>query len=161
MQTLAIKALTAGLALVSMVSSNSTAVVQMPNTAASTPAIYSSKPIVAFEDESPLDYWIRKLVLLESEGKTDIKVLDHNGLHSFGCLQFQMSTFEEYALKYDLISDGSSVEEAIYDCELQKEIAKRMIRENRNNWRRWYTSVIIKGLGLPPKEEHSILLSLK
>ncbi len=110
------------------------------------------------EKRNTLDSWLKKLVFLESEGKGNIKVLDSNGLHSFGCLQFQMGTFKEFGLKYDLISKDDDLNKVIYDCALQKEIAKKMIQENPGNWRRWYTSVMIRGLGLPPKEEEPLVL---
>ncbi|MEK7546700.1 MAG: hypothetical protein AAB536_00760 [Patescibacteria group bacterium] len=137
---------------------------QMPNATNSPAAIYSqnnNNVVIVFKGQSPLDSWIKKLAILESEGKSNIKVLDHNGLHSFGCLQFQMGTFEEYGLKYNLISANDEINKLIYDCDLQKEMAKRMIQENPNNWEKWYTSVVIKGLGLPPKEEKAVLVSLK
>ncbi len=102
---------------------------------------------------SPLDLWLEKLIVLESNGRKNIKILDHNGEHSFGCLQFQKETFEEFGLKYKLIAPDDEITDLLYDCQLQKEIAKKMIEDNYNNWRRWYTSVKIKKLGLPPKND--------
>lgn len=102
---------------------------------------------------SPLDLWLEKLIVLESNGKENIKILDHNGEHSFGCLQFQKETFKEFGLKYRFITIDDDIDNFIYDCRLQKEIAKKMIEDNYSNWRRWYTSVKIKGLGLPPKSD--------
>ncbi len=165
MQLLATKALAAGFAVSMAIGGNTTP--QMPNATASPATTYhQSSTAIAFsvtegEKQSMLDSWLKKLVYLESEGKSNLKVLDHNGLHSFGCLQFQMSTFKEFGLKYGLISEEDALDNIIYDCVLQKQIAKKMIQENPNNWRRWYTSVRVRGLGLPPKEkEEPILLSL-
>lgn len=159
MQLLAVKTLAAGFAVSMALGGTST---QTPNANVSPVATYpQDKPVVFFEDQSPLAVWIDKLIDLESNGESALKVLDHNGMHSFGCLQFQMSTFKEFGLKYKLISENDDLNELIYDCELQKEIAKQMILENRGNWRRWYTSVAIRGLGLPPKQEQPILFSLK
>lgn len=182
MQLLVTKALAAGFAVSMAIGGTTTSQMFMlhsfsegaPNTAlpadrqALSPATtyHQNSPIVVFsttsaKEQNALDSWLKKLVFLESEGKSEIKVLDNNGLHSFGCLQFQMSTFKEFGLKYGLIFEGDALEKIIYDCVLQKEIARRMIEENPSNWRRWYTSVMIRGLGLPPKEkEEPVLLSL-
>ena len=160
MQLLVSKALAAGFAASMAIGGNTTP--QMPNATASPAAIYSqNKAIVAFESQSPINYWIDKLIALESKGKSNAKVLDWNGLHSFGCLQFQMGTFEEYGLKYKLFSSDDDLDKLIYNCDLQREITKRMIRENPGNWRKWYTSVAVRGLGLPPKEEKPIVVSMR
>ena len=176
MQLLVTKALAAGFAVSMAIVGTTTSQMFMlhsfsegaPNTVVSTATTYHpNSPIVVFsttsaKEQNALDSWLKKLVFFESEGKSKIKVLDNNGLHSFGCLQFQMSTFKEFGLKYGLIFEGDDLEKIIYDCVLQKEIAKKMIEENPGNWRRWYTSVMIRGLGLPPKEEEPLaLLSLK
>jgi hypothetical protein len=157
MQPLVSKALAAGFAASMAIGGNTTP--QMPNVTPSSAATYSQKVTVVFERQAPIDAWIEKLAALESDGKSNIKVLDSNGLHSFGCLQFQMSTFEEFGLKYKLVSSQDNLEKLIYDCVLQKEIAKRMIKENPGNWKKWYTSVATRGLGLPPKEDKPILVS--
>ncbi len=170
MQLLVTKALAAGFAVSMAVGGNTT--LQMPNATlpagrqaiSPTTTYHQNSIVIAFlttgaEKRNTLDSWLKKLVFLESEGKGNIKVLDSNGLHSFGCLQFQMSTFREFGLKYNLLSEDDELEKIIYNCALQKEIAKKMIQENAGNWRKWYTSVITRGLGLPPKEEEPILLS--
>ena len=115
---------------------------------------------ISSADSSPLDLWLEKLIVLESNGKENIKILDNNGEHSFGCLQFQKGTFEEFGLKYRLITIDDDTDNLIYDCQLQKEIAKNMIEDNYNNWRRWYTSVKIKKLGLPPHQSQQNLYRL-
>lgn len=125
---------------------------QMPNANTSTATPYiGTNAGIAFYRQTPLDLWLEKLIVLESNGKENIKILDHNGVHSFGCLQFQKETFEEFGMKYQLVTVDDDTDELIYDCTLQKEIAKRMIEDNYNNWRHWYTSVMIKKLGLPPQ----------
>jgi len=105
--------------------------------------------------EMALEIWMDKLVQLESKGNEYSKVKDSNGQYSYGCLQFQMPTFKSYGLKYGLIlkDDERNLNEIIYDCKLQKEIAEAMLREDSGNWRHWYTSVVKKNLGLPPIEE--------
>lgn len=104
---------------------------------------------------TPLDKWVNKLVYEESRGRSDLKILDHNGYYSYGCLQFQMPTFKAYVHRYDLLpeSEDSELENMIYDCNFQKKLTKLMIQEDPGNWRHWYTSVADKGLGLPPTEK--------
>lgn len=103
---------------------------------------------------NPLDQWIEELVMLESRGKTNLKILDTNKKHSFGCLQFQKATFVEYGLKYKFFDSADDAVEKIYDCEFQKRLAKRMIEDDARNWRHWYTSVAVKKLGPPPAPRH-------
>lgn len=109
--------------------------------------------IVIGKSVTRLDLWLEKLIILESNGRNDIKILDHNGEHSFGCLQFQKGTFEEFGMRYRLIAVDDDTDKLIYNCNLQKQIAKKMIEENYGNWKHWYTSVKIKKLGLPPKDD--------
>lgn len=99
-----------------------------------------------------LDAWIDSLVTKESNGRSDIKILDHNDRYSYGCLQFQMETFESYINRYDLLphTENSELENMIYDCDFQKLLTRKMIEENPQNWRHWYTSVAKRGLGFPP-----------
>jgi len=105
-----------------------------------------------------LDLWLDRLALKESQGKTHVKILDHNNRYSYGCLQFQMQTFESYVQKYNLLPDTESaeLENMIYDCDFQKILAKKMIEDDYTNWRNWYTSAKTK-IGLPPKPEALVL----
>lgn len=103
------------------------------------------------KDASALDLWLEKLADLESHGQDHIKILDVNGKYSYGCLQFQEWTFKTFGAKYGLLKSGSNWQEEIYDCSLQKEIAKRMIRDDYSLWQSWYTSVMERDLGLPPQ----------
>lgn len=92
-----------------------------------------------------LDLWLNKLAQAESTGRENIKILDVNGRYSYGCLQFQMRTFLSYAERYDI----EVTTDDIYDCNLQKRLAKEMILENHSNWRHWFNSAKYK-VGLPP-----------
>lgn len=103
------------------------------------------------EEPPAMDIWLAKLAYQESKGKNRIKVMDVNGMYSYGCLQFQEGTFRTYALKYRLMSPSTPTESKIYDCDLQKKIAKLMLAEDYSNWRAWYTSVTMKSVGLPPR----------
>lgn len=106
------------------------------------------------EYETKLDDWIEGLVQLESEGRSNFKILDVNGKYSYSCLQFQMGTFKAF---YPLLNAGNGSkltaagwEKEIMACYTQKMIAKAMIKSNHNAWRHWYNSVKKRGLGLPP-----------
>jgi len=100
---------------------------------------------------SPLDVWLDRLAYQESHGRENIKILDVNDQYSYGCLQFQEGTFRKYGMKYGLISEDASIESIIYDCGLQKKIAKFMLSEDYSNWRAWYTSSKTAIVGLPPR----------
>ena len=93
--------------------------------------------------EVALEEWIEKIRWEESRGNDSVVILDTNNKYSYGCLQFQKSTFDHQANKFD-------IEGAIMDCNVQKELAKAMIRDNTGAWRNWYTTVKIKGTGYPP-----------
>ncbi len=165
MQTILAKILAAGFAASMTIGGQTTP--QTLNATITPAVIYSQNgnivviPSAERAVNTNLDAWIENLALLESKGRNNIKVLDYNGLHSFGCLQFQISTFAEFGTKYGFFSQNDNIGKLIYDCELQKKIAKLMILENPDNWRRWYTSVVTKGLGLPPIDEKPVLLSLR
>lgn len=116
------------------------------------------QPASIATQQDKLDVWLNKLIQVESGGKADIKVLDSNNRYSYGVLQFQMATFKGYVKQYNLLpyAEDREIENSIYDCDLQKALAKRMIQEDYNNWKHWYNSVVgyqgRKGIGLPPKE---------
>lgn len=99
-----------------------------------------------------LDLWIEKLVDLESQGRADIKVLDVNGRWSMGCLQYQQATWDSYKpLIAQILPPGETItEKTIYNCSVQKRLTKLILSENPKKWTMWYTSVKVKGLGLPP-----------
>ena len=100
------------------------------------------------------DFWIQKLIRRESNGDAQMKIIDSNGRYSYGCLQFQLETFKSYVIKYELLDAGSSDDfyrSKIFDCNLQKQLARWMIAEDYENWRHWWTSVRKTSLGLPPK----------
>jgi len=128
-------------------------VAETPSEAPSRPAVVASsvRQELVVQEPSAMDIWLAKLIQQESGNRSNLKVLDVNGLYSYGCLLFQEGTFRNYALKYGFISYGTPTESKIYDCELQKKIAKRMIAEDYSNWRAWYNSVKRPAVGLSPK----------
>lgn len=98
-----------------------------------------------------LDAWIHKLMLQESGGRTTFVengglpyIIDVNGLRSYGCLQFQEPTFNSYAEAYGITGH-------ITDCSTQKKLARAMIEDSWQNWRHWYNSVKVYGVGFPPR----------
>lgn len=103
------------------------------------------KPAVATLNQDALDLWLNKLIQVESNGRSDIKILDVNGKYSYGCLQFQMATFLNYADRYDM----SVTRDDIYDCSIQKVLARKMILEHYTAWHNWENSVLYK-VGVPP-----------
>jgi hypothetical protein len=109
-----------------------------------------------------LDAWLDKLAEKESNNQSRIKILDVNGRYSYGCLQFQMATFKSYSARYGHVdpSTVTSWEELLYNCSLQKKVAKSMIKENSANWRHWGYTVLNKGVGLPPQTEEAIALAI-
>jgi len=78
----------------------------------------------------------------DKENEFNCKIIDSNNRYSYSCLQFQADTFVAMSDKYDI--HGS-----IYDCDVQKKIARAMLMDNPNNWKHWYNSTT-KKIGLPP-----------
>ena len=85
----------------------------------------------------PQTEWLAKLEKCESNGSTTIKVLDVNNKFSFSCLQFQAKTFLTQGVKYGLIATSTKeVEPLIYNCELQYQLAHKMLLDGgENHWK--------------------------
>ena len=118
-------------------------------------AVYGSSAMEAVQNKpDALAGWLDKLAARESDGKANLKVLDHNHQYSYGCLQFQMPTFKSYVHKYNLLpeAEDKELENMIYDCDFQKNLARLMIQDDYGNWRNWYISATQK-IGLPPKPQ--------
>lgn len=107
-----------------------------------TTAKTSNASRLVITEPTPLELHLERLVWAESSGREKIRVLDVNNKYSYGCLQFQLATFESYSTRYGLEGD-------IYDCEFQKLLALKMLQENYGNWKHWYLSH--KKIGLPPR----------
>ena len=86
--------------------------------------------------------WINQIEQAESHGNEMLVDLDVNGKYSYGCLQFQMGTWDAYSKKY-------GIDEEIMDCSAQKQLAYDMVTSNYSAWRNWYNST--KKVGLPPE----------
>jgi len=109
---------------------------------------YAESPKLSNEElyNIALERWVDKVIEKESNGRLDVVIIDTNGKHSRGCLQFQDGTWNSYTKKYGI--SGSPL-----NCDTAKKVAIAMIKDNHNLWRSWYTTVIKKGVGLPPKPE--------
>jgi hypothetical protein len=73
-----------------------------------------------------------KLSQCESGNRTDIRVLDSNGLYSYGLYQFQLATFYGFGRKYGVLPEDIEPKESenlIYDGNIQTLIASKMIED--------------------------------
>lgn len=104
------------------------------------------KPEPKISNAKSLDEWISMLEKGESERRTYLKVWDVHS-YSYGCLQFKWDTLEQFTKKFGFRTEIT--EKDLYNCQLQKQTAKAMIRSDYSLWQRWY-NVSLK-IGLPPK----------
>lgn len=95
-----------------------------------------------------LDDWLNKLETRENCRRSG--TMDSNGELSYGALCFQSGTFKEQAKKYTLFpfAEDAEIMNFIGDRDSQFALAKKMLQDNPENWRRWFTST--KKIGLPP-----------
>ncbi len=116
------------------------------------PANYTETKAEAHEEQKTktiekdkFEIWLDKLVEYECALCADgFSIIDTNGARSYGCLQFQEATFEYYSRKYKTTGD-------IHSCTDQRALAREMFRREREaSPRNWYTSIYVRGLGLPP-----------
>ena len=100
--------------------------------------------------EVSFEEWIDQLAEAESGNDPELKILDTNRKYSYGCLQFQLSTFRQYSREYSLFKDSAvNLRKEIYNCESQRKLAALMIRDDYENWRHWRNTV--KKIGKPPR----------
>lgn len=96
--------------------------------------------------------WIEALSRYECTGdcigNPSYRRIDSNGLYSYGCLQFQLRTWDLFHSSFKSHLDGSL---GIYSCAAQKDLAYLMIEHDYAAWNNWYTSVVDRGLGFPPQ----------
>lgn len=101
-----------------------------------------SNQVFSVHIDEDLKKKIEILANCESSNRSFIKVLDTNNHYSYGSLQFQMQTWLSYGKLYDL----KTTEENIYDGDLQKELAYRMINDKKSNWNHWLNCATKHGL---------------
>ena len=80
----------------------------------------------------------------ESERTAKIKVLDINGKYSYGILQFQRQTLENYTKKYGLRDKITN--EDLYNPHLAYTTAKFMLTESSKNLYHWVNCAKLTGL---------------
>ena len=81
----------------------------------------------------------------ESSNRSDIKVLDINNYYSYGTYQFQLWTFYYYGQQYGILDKDLEFlesENLIYDIDIQRSIATKMIEDGL--WDSWYNC--LKGI---------------
>jgi hypothetical protein len=107
------------------------------------------------EAQTKLDAWLDLLAWKESNNNAKIRVVDTNGRYSYGCLQFQMATFKAFMTRYGIAgmeTPPAMWETLIYDCSVQKSLAKVMIQNDPvNAWKNWAYTVHHK-TGMPPAD---------
>lgn len=104
--------------------------------------VRESKADFLFNPQHPIlhrqSIYLSLLEWCESGGHTNLKILDSNNKYSYGGLMFQMDTFLTYGKKYKILSESTTVGEAekkIYDIDIQREIAHRMLLDGLyGNW---------------------------
>jgi hypothetical protein len=92
----------------------------------------------------PQELWLASLEYCESQGRSDLRILDTNGYYSYGAFQFQMYTFLSYGKQYGVLDKSLTIEEArgnkkdgpIYDVEIQKSIVIYMVEDGLDS--QWY-----------------------
>lgn len=103
-----------------------------------------------------LDLYIDKLADYECTNcPENFRIIDSNGKYSYGCLQFQESTFIAKVKDYNLLpsAEDGEIINLIYACDFQKRLAKLMFQNEKDTYKHWYTSVEIRGLGRPPVDK--------
>ena len=112
-------------------------------------ALGSEAPDIQEPSVSQTEY-LDKLEVAESNGSTTIRILDTNHKFSTGCLQFQDETFLTQGKKYGLVATSTKeAEPLIYNCELQKQLAHKMLLDGGES--HWLNSVRKLQLGKYPK----------
>ena len=108
-------------------------------------------------NKDELDLWIDQLELKElGPGyPIDYCKIDVDDVEVCGCLQYKKTTFINDSIKYNLYPDieVQEIENHYKDCVEQKRLARITLQNEEFGWRRWYTSVIPRGLGLPPTQK--------
>lgn len=106
-----------------------------------------------------LDDYLDRLAKFECDGcKDDFKRIDSNDRFSYACLQFQTDTFVEQAERHRVFSSANrdELENFLADCASQKAVARAMFMQNKEQAaRHWYTSIYLRGLGLPDLPHHN------
>ena len=115
---------------------------------------YKNYELNQTQPKDSLDFYIDRLAEYECHDCPDnFRRVDSNGYYSYSCLQFQKSTFLQEVKKYQLADRQSSdtLDLMLYDCDFQKALARQMFLNDKNTYLHWKTSIITRGLGMPPE----------
>ena len=121
-----------------------------PALGAKAAAALADKPVMVLVKDQ-YDIWIDKLVICESSGKETAVNWNDKGSPSYGLLQYKVGTFVFYAKRYNLFPYAETNEyfNFIYDGDIQRMLAKKMLQEDFDNWRHWTNCWLL--MNLPEK----------
>jgi hypothetical protein len=98
--------------------------------------------VVENQDENYYDELAEKLIMCESSGNCLAIVPYDGGSVSLSCLQWKPETFKEYALKYGVIGEKSSLNyimTIIWDKKVNKYLAIQILKNEPEKAKRlWY-----------------------
>ncbi len=119
---------------------------------ASTEKDIESGTLAPVEDKQAIGAILERLIGCESGGNPDaVAVNDGNtGLDSKGVLQFQLPTFQRFALKYQLFpeAEAKELENLWTDPDAQIKVATKMLEDDMKNLNHWYNCRIKIGVVL-------------
>lgn len=115
-----------------------------------TSAFAQNRPIKG--ENTLLEVWLDKLVLFENCPFNGI--IDNNGLRSYGPYCYQELTFLDFMARFPECMPFAEKAEwlnNLADYDTQRCLTKKVVLADKNAYRHWYTSTVLrKGLGLPP-----------
>jgi len=116
------------------------------------------QPTIDRDLEHRIETWIASLEWCESRGFNNaVNPMDRDGTPSYGAFQFKPSTFEGYAVKYEM--QGPSIHPDKYvplmsdvmNYETQRKILRRMIDDPDVNFYNEFPDCVKNKVGPPPK----------
>jgi len=100
------------------------------------------------------ELWISSLEWCESRGKNSaINKMDRDGTPSYSNFQWKPSTFIYYGTMYGLLATSTTIEsvpELLKNYELQRDIVRHMVNDNRVNFYQQFPDCVKLKVGLPP-----------
>ena len=116
---------------------------------------YKNYELNQIQPKDSLDFYIDRLAEYECyKCPYGFRKMDNNGKFSYGNFQFQEETFLEGIKKYNLLPGLNDVEvmNMIYNDQIQRSLVRKIFLNEPNAYLYWKTSIITRGLGLPPLE---------
>lgn len=95
----------------------------------------------------PIAVWLEKLADCESLNNPNATNPQDGGSASYGYLQWKISSFYNYNLKYKIVPDLEKLEvdNVIMDKDIQLKLAEKVLQEPRG-WTNWYNCGKMIGL---------------